>query len=409
MRNGVGGVAADEARGGCRVSGVAIKGLEKRFGDSLAVKGIDLTIKQGEFVTLLGPSGCGKTTTLRCLAGLEVPTGGQLEIGERTVFSTRDGVYVPPERRGIGMVFQSYALWPHMTVRSTVAYPLKLMKVPRAEADRTVAEILDRVALSTRAGDAAVSLSGGQQQRVALARAMVNKPAVILFDEPLSNLDVKLRNSMRSQIRELHDELGTTSVYVTHDQEEAIALADRVVVMNEGRIEQVGTPREVYTRPNNAFVADFMGFQNVLPARVVSVADDEAVVELQGIPGARLVVDEADAPGVDDSLLIAFRASHVEVRALRGEAEAPQGTIAGRIRYATYLGSALRLLVDTGDRVVRAQIDERDFGRFGPDDLAPGRSVALLVSPQHIVGLPAPGQPGHTDPASSTMTVRVPA
>lgn len=389
------------------MTSVSIRGLEKKFGDSTAVKSIDLEIADGEFVTLLGPSGCGKTTTLRCLAGLEVPTGGEISFSDRAIFSAAKGLFVPPEDRGLGMVFQSYALWPHMTVRATVGYPLKLAKTPREEMTRTVDDILKRVHLVDRADDASVSLSGGQQQRVALARAMVNRPSVILYDEPLSNLDVKLRHSMRSQIRELHDELGTTSVYVTHDQEEAIALADRVVVMNEGRIEQVGTPREVYTRPINAFVADFMGFQNILPAKVVTVSADQAVVELDR-NGARLVVDASDL-SAGDAILIAFRASHVEMGVAGGGSAAPHGSIGGIVRSVTYLGNSLRVLVEADGVLIRAQIDERDFHRFGPDDLVAGRAVHVTVAPGHIVGLPAKGQPGYAEIPSSTMTVRVPA
>ncbi|MER7797139.1 ABC transporter ATP-binding protein [Microbacterium sp. NPDC096154] len=380
--------------------------MTKRYGSasSAAVDDLSLEIADGEFVTLLGPSGCGKTTTLRCLAGLEVPTDGTITIGDRTVYSAGTGKFVPPEKRAIGMVFQSYALWPHMTVAQTVGYPLKLAKVPAAERLERIDEMLDRVHLLARKDDQAVALSGGQQQRVALARAMANRSSLVLFDEPLSNLDVKLRNSMRTQIRELHNELGTTSVYVTHDQEEAIALADRVVVMNAGRIEQVGTPRELYARPRNAFVADFMGFQNILPATVVTADSSSAVVELDGID-ARIEMASDEPRAVGDALLVAFRASHVEV-SLAGDVP---GSIAGRIRNVTYLGTSLRVLVETANGVIRAQIDERDFGRYGPDDLVDGHPVSLRISPSHLVGLPAPDDDAHSEPIASTMTTRVPA
>jgi iron(III) transport system ATP-binding protein len=385
------------------MSSVSIRALQKRYGDSLAVKQVDLEIAQGEFVTLLGPSGCGKTTTLRCLAGLEVPTGGEIRFGERVVFSARDSVFVPPESRGLGMVFQSYALWPHMTVRQTVGYPLKLARTPRAELDRAVNDTLDRVALSSRGGDAAVSLSGGQQQRVALARALVNTPAVTLFDEPLSNLDVKLRHSMRAQIRQLHDEMGTTSVYVTHDQEEAIALADRVIVMKDGEILQVGTAREVYTRPQNAFVADFMGFQNILAARTVT----DSIVELDRI-GSRVWVAGGELPASGEPVQVAFRASHVHVERVSDDATKDSGDMVGQIHFVTYLGSALRLLVHVGGVAVRAQIDERDFGLFGPEDLQVGRTIRLRIAPDQLVALPAPGKPGHAEAApASTMTLNV--
>ncbi|GGD29069.1 spermidine/putrescine ABC transporter ATP-binding protein [Microbacterium faecale] len=389
------------------MSAVTLRSLTKRYGsaETLAVDDLSLDIAEGEFVTLLGPSGCGKTTTLRCLAGLEIPTSGEIEIGGRTVFSYESSQFVPPEKRAIGMVFQSYALWPHMTVAQTVGYPLKLARTPSSERRQRVDEMLERVHLQARADDLAVSLSGGQQQRVALARAMANRSSLVLFDEPLSNLDVKLRHSMRTQIRELHDDLGTTSVYVTHDQEEAIALADRVVVMNAGQIEQVGTPRELYANPRNAFVADFMGFQNILPARVVTISAKTAVVELDDI-GARIemVMQNEHAPG--DRVLVAFRASHVEIVPDDSPSE---GVIAGRIRHITYLGMSLRVLVDTARGPVRAQIDERDFGRYSTDDLRTGREIALAISPSQLVGLPSPGDADHSDPVSSTVTTRVPA
>lgn len=388
------------------MSTVSIRGMSKQFSPKApaAVADLNLEVADGEFVTLLGPSGCGKTTTLRCLAGLETPTHGEIKIGDRTVFSSSRAEFVPPEKRGIGMVFQSYALWPHMTVNSTVGYPLRLAKVPSARARAQITEMLERVHLLERRDDPAVSLSGGQQQRVSLARALVNRSSLVLFDEPLSNLDVKLRNSMRVQIRELHDELGTTSVYVTHDQEEAIALADRVVVMNLGRVEQVGTPRELYSKPINAFVADFMGFQNILPATVVGGDEGGALVELDGI-GTRLKVNSDRQYRAGDPLLVAFRGSHVQVEA--GEPGASSLAIRGRIRNVTYLGSVVRVLVEAGETLIRTQIDEREFGNYGPDELAVGRPVSLNVAPDHVVALPAPGTLGHSEPLASTMANRV--
>jgi iron(III) transport system ATP-binding protein len=345
------------------MSGVRIAGLVKEFGGSTAVEHLDLDIAPGEFVTLLGPSGCGKTTTLRCLAGLEVPTRGEISIADRVVYSDTAGTFVPPDKRDIGMVFQSYGLWPHMTVAGNVGYPLKLAKVAKAQAREQVADMLGRVGLAERIDQMATSLSGGQQQRVALARAMVNRPTLMLFDEPLSNLDAKLRLSMRAQIRELHDSLGTTSVYVTHDQEEAIALADRVVVMNTGLIEQVGTPRELYRHPASAMA------------------------------GA--------APGpVGTPVAVAFRASHVCVNADRS---ADATRLTGRIQASTYLGSCMRVLVDLGGALVRAQVDEGELHRFGPDDLSPGHEVTLSVPAGQVVGLPG------DDGATGTPAPRVAA
>ncbi|MCS5734517.1 ABC transporter ATP-binding protein [Herbiconiux daphne] len=382
------------------MSGVRIAGLRKEYGSAVAVQDIDLDIAPGEFVALLGPSGCGKTTTLRCLAGLEVPTRGEISIGEKPVFSAEKSLFVPPEKRKIGMVFQSYALWPHMTVGANVGYPLKLAKVDKKTAAGQVQDLLQRVHLGDRTSQMAVALSGGQQQRVALARAMVNRPAVMLFDEPLSNLDAKLRLSMRAQIRELHDEFGTTSVYVTHDQEEAIALADRVVVMNAGLIEQLGTPTQLYTRPASAFVADFMGFQNVLPARVESVLPGELVVSLTGTPSLLRLHDDSGRWGPGDEIAIAFRSGHVRVRI--GDSTSP-GVLRGRVRRTSYLGSSQRVLVDVGGVAIRAQVDEGEFALFGPDDLAPGREVDLEISADTIVPLAAAGAPV----AASTAPVGV--
>ncbi|BBG03008.1 MULTISPECIES: ABC transporter ATP-binding protein [Pseudonocardia] len=367
------------------MSSVRISGLVKEFDGAKAVEHLDLDIAAGEFVTLLGPSGCGKTTTLRCLAGLEVPTRGEITIAGRAVYSEQESTFVPPDKRDIGMVFQSYGLWPHMTVGGNVGYPLKLAKVPRAQARTQVLEMLERVGLSDRADQMATSLSGGQQQRVALARAMVRRPTLMLFDEPLSNLDAKLRLSMRTQLRELHESMRTTSVYVTHDQEEAIALADRVVVMNKGLIEQVGSPRELYTRPVSAFVADFMGFQNILTGSVGdSVAGGYTVVVAGTTATVRVAGEPPGPPGT--GVVVAFRAAHVRV-----ERPGPDAArrLPGRVRSCTYLGSCLRVLVDLGGVPVRAQVDESDTGRFGPDDLAPGREVHLAVPPERVVPLPA--------------------
>ncbi len=239
---------------------VILRRVLKSFGTGApAVDTIDLDIAPGELVTLLGPSGCGKTTTLRMIAGLEEPSSGSITIGDEDV------THLPAEKRDVTMVFQSYALFPHMNVFDNVAYGLKVARRPRPEIAARVAEALDLVGLGAYADRSVDALSGGQQQRVALARALVMKPRVILFDEPLSNLDAKLRLRVRAEIRALQRRLGLTAVYVTHDQEEALAISDRVVVMKSGRIEQIGSPRDLYTRPATRFVADFIGSANILP------------------------------------------------------------------------------------------------------------------------------------------------
>lgn len=257
-----------------------IRNLSKRFvpqpGDDsqtvAAVEDISLTVQRGELFTLLGPSGCGKTTTLRCVAGLEEPDHGEIELDGRVLYSSRARIRVPAHRRRLGMVFQSYAIWPHMTVFDNVAFPLQILPVrrrpSRAEIRDRVTRILTTVRLDGVVGRKATQLSGGQQQRLALARGLVIEPPILMLDEPLSNLDLKLREEMRVELRRLQRELGITSVYVTHDQVEALSLSSRIAVMHAGRVEQVGTPEEIYHRPATRFVATFIGSSNLLPGTV---------------------------------------------------------------------------------------------------------------------------------------------
>lgn len=261
---------------------IAIHALTKRFGHVLAVKEMSLEIKDGEFVTLLGPSGCGKTTTLRCLAGLEEPDEGEIYFNQRCVFSRKKGIMIPPGARGIGMVFQNYALWPHMTVFQNVAFGLVQKGMPKEEIRREVARILELVGMPGYENRYPSELSGGQQQRVALARVLVARPQIVLFDEPLSNLDAKLRMTLRAELKRLHAEIKATSVYVTHDQVEALTLSTRIAVMKDGVVQQYGSPHEVYHFPTNLFVAEFMGnpSTNLLPC-VVKVAGPYPVLAIK--------------------------------------------------------------------------------------------------------------------------------
>ena len=256
-----------------------VEALEKRFpGEALelaAVSGISFSVPRGELFTLLGPSGCGKSTTLRCIAGLERPEGGSIRVAGRTYVDCAANVFVPPDKRGIGMVFQSYAIWPHMSVYQNVAYALEVNKTPRGEIRPRVMEALELVGLAGFANRPAPKLSGGQQQRVALARAVVGRPSLLLFDEPLSNLDAKLRERMRNEIRELQQRLQITTVYVTHDQAEALAISDTIAVMEGGKILALGTPREIYGAPGSRFVADFIGMTNIVRGSAVADADVE--------------------------------------------------------------------------------------------------------------------------------------
>lgn len=257
--------------------------LQKRYGAKLVVDDVTFEVSDGEFLVILGPSGCGKTTTLRLLAGLETPDAGTIAIGGRVMSDPAGGIFVPSNERSIGMVFQSYAIWPHLTVFQNVAYPLKLRHERRETIARRVGDVLELVGLTQDAHRSATALSGGQMQRVALARAIVYNPTLLLFDEPLSNLDLKLRERLRVELKQLQVRTGLTSVYVTHDQTEAVELGDRVVVMNKGRVIQIATPSELYRRPKTRFVAEFIGTANILRGTVDTVSGgDVAMVRLAG-------------------------------------------------------------------------------------------------------------------------------
>lgn len=306
---------------------VRLENVCRSFGSFHALRDFDLTIKRGEFVALLGPSGCGKSTALNCLAGLTTLTSGTISVDDRRIDQ------LPPEKRGFGMVFQNYALFPHLTVRKNVAFGLEMRKVPKAEIAPRVDRVLELVRLGSQAEKYPGQLSGGQQQRVAIARAIVVEPALVLFDEPLSNLDAKFRLEMRAEIRRLHQELGFTTLYVTHDQEEALSLADRLVLMRDGVIEQVGTPENVYSSPVNTYVANFMGFRNVIELDVDRIDGNVATLAESGlrlvgtlaspIAGSRAVVAirpedfEVCEPGVTENAatveVIEYQGRHHEV------------------------------------------------------------------------------------------------
>ena len=267
------------------MSAISLEKVSKHFGAAAAVDAIDLEVLTGEFLTLLGPSGCGKTTTLRMVAGLEQNTGGRISIGEEVVSDAKENFFMPPERRRLGMVFQSYAIWPHMTVFDNVAYPLRIRRRSADEIKTRVTKALQLVEMDKYADRPAPALSGGQQQRVAIARALVFEPQVLLLDEPLSNLDARLRTQTGDEFRSLQKRLGITSLYVTHDQTEAMALSDRVVVMHSGKILQIGAPEDIYRRPKSRAVADFFGAPNLLEARVTNAARIEngaMVLDVEG-------------------------------------------------------------------------------------------------------------------------------
>ena len=354
---------------------IEVRELVVRYGAVTAVRGVTFTVDAGEHLTLLGPSGCGKTTTLRAIAGLERPTSGEIRIGGQAVFSSSPGVNVPAERRGLSMVFQSYAIWPHMSVFDNVAYGLRVRKRPEAEIKARVREALDLVQLGDLGDRSASKLSGGQQQRVALARAFVFSPAVLLFDEPLSNLDAKLRAEMRVELKVLQRRLDITSVYVTHDLEEALAISDRIVVMRDGVIEQVGTPAEIYDRPRNTFVADFVGSANLIRGRRrIDLERDELVVI--ETPGGALVHGTAPGRRPDAEALMAVRT--VRIRLDRARPVMSVNTWPARIRQRVFQGDFTQYHLDWDGRtlIVRSAAAE---------PLAEGDEVFVSADPRHCV------------------------
>ncbi|MBX9749185.1 MAG: ABC transporter ATP-binding protein [Roseococcus sp.] len=309
-----------------------LRGVSKSYdGQALAVRALDLDVARGEFLTLLGPSGSGKTTTLMMLAGFETPTAGSIELEGRRV----DGL--PPHRRGLGMVFQNYALFPHMTVAQNIAFPLSVRRTPQVEAMRLVAEAVELVGLSGLADRHPGQLSGGQQQRVALARALVFRPPLVLLDEPLGALDRQLRERMQIELKRLHASLGVTMIYVTHDQEEAMAMSDRVAVFHEGRVQQVAPPAELYAAPASLFVAGFVGEGNRIEGVVTAREGPVLQVAVDGLPG--LVALAADAAGPGERVAIAVRPERIRLGA---DAHAADNRVTGRLTDLIFVGDRLR-------------------------------------------------------------------
>lgn len=343
---------------------VELTGITKRFDDVVAVDNIDLAIADGEFFAMLGPSGCGKTTTLRMIAGLEFPTQGSLKI-----FGDEVGT-LPPNKRPVNTVFQNYALFPHLSVLDNVAFGLKMQGVGKTDARGQAQEAIELVRLSGMEKRKPNQLSGGQQQRVALARALVNNPRVLLLDEPLGALDLKLRQEMQSELKALQQELGVTFVFVTHDQEEALTMSDRIAVMHEGELLQVGTPEEIYERPANRFVADFIGQTNLLEG---TVADATTVVLANG---ARVAAPSAFAEGT--KVALSLRPERARLAPTGTAADSATGSsVEGVISQVTYLGNALVYRV----KLDWMQVEVRDENRTGTDRFAPGDTVAVTWEP----------------------------
>ena len=348
---------------------------KKRFGRERAVDRVSLTVGQGEFFTLLGPSGCGKTTMLRSVGGLESPTEGTIVVDDRTLFCSDRRVDVPANERHLGMVFQSYAIWPHMSVFQNVAYPLVAgrRKTPAAEVRKRVGETLEIMGLGDLANRGATDLSGGQQQRLALARALVYRPPLLLLDEPLSNLDAKLRESMRKELIRLQRELGLTVLYVTHDQDEALAMSTVVAVMSEGRVEQLGTPRDIYEKPKNWFVADFIGSANFMEGDVVGPGEAAGEVMVE-TPLGRLSASGTGAEVAGGTKVTAM----VRPERIKVSLEANRAGQRGVVRTAVYQGDVIDYDVEVHGALLRI--------KSGPDlYVEPGVEVTVGVPDQRCV------------------------
>jgi len=362
----------------------AVENLHKTFlaagqAEVRAIDGVSLNVEAGKLLTLLGPSGCGKTTTLRCLAGLERPDRGRIIIDSKVVFDSEERIFVPPSERALGMVFQSYAIWPHMTVFENVAFPLRVArdrKYSAAEIRQEVARVLEMVRLTGYENRASTQLSGGQQQRLAFARGLVRNPTLLLLDEPLSNLDAKLREQMRVELKRLQRTLGVTTVYVTHDQSEALALSDEIAVFSAGRVVQRGSPQEIYRRPRSQFVADFVGSANFFHGTVTGRNGDVTIVDTpHGVIRCRFVAEVQSGQPV----VVTARPEDLSI----SEKHPGDGlnVFAGKVAHRVFLGEVTDYFVDLGEgREIRV--------RAAPDvDLGIGRPVHVGIRPQQCVGL----------------------
>ncbi|WP_137132746.1 ABC transporter ATP-binding protein [Rhizobium sp. FY34] len=346
------------------------------------IRNADFNLEPGTFFTMLGPSGCGKTTTLRCIAGLEEPDKGRILLDGRPIFDGAAGVSVPMHRRNIGMVFQSYAIWPHMSVFENVAFPLKVSKAERystAEIDKAVHGALEVVGLGGYGARSATQLSGGQQQRIALARAIVHRPKLLLLDEPLSNLDATLREGMRTELKRLQTELGITAVYVTHDQTEALAMSDVIAVIQKGHVQQFGTPQDIYFRPANEFVAGFIGHTNILRGKSLGGSADAVTVEIGGGVRIRCHADADQRSG--ETVGVSIRPENIVLAGGHEVANENNNRLIGRVGSVSFLGNVLHYVVTVGDQAM--QVESNPDRRFEP-----GSEVALSFAPRHGRVLP---------------------
>ncbi|HLH22226.1 MAG TPA: ABC transporter ATP-binding protein [Chloroflexota bacterium] len=369
-----------------------VRNLHKRYvtarGQVLAVRGVSFDVRDGEFLTLLGPSGCGKTTMLRCIAGLETPDAGEIRIGATTVFSSAAAVDVPIERRDIGMVFQSYAIWPHMTVYQNVAFPLRVGKPrpPSAELEQRVHEALRLVQLDALADRPVPQLSGGQQQRVALARALVRRPRLLLLDEPLSNLDARLGAQMREEIVEVASRAGVATVYVTHDQVEALAMSDRILVLLDGAVVQEGTPDTIYTAPRSRFVAEFVGASNLIEGEIVAASGESTTVQtaLGTLTGQR-------TDGLRPGERVYFCTRPEDTAVLRAPPADGANVLPAEVTRVTFLGDHRQCWARAGSALLCARLPSQA-------DLRAGETIYLHLPPARSLALPWEAAPAEAQP-----------
>jgi iron(III) transport system ATP-binding protein len=362
---------------------VQIESLEKYFGEDNervhVLKGVSLDIPEGSLYTFLGPSGCGKTTTLRCVAGLERPDGGRISIGGQTVFAYGERVYVPTNKRPIGMVFQSYAIWPHMTVAENVAYPLTIQRRPKDEIRRRVMDVLKVVGLDGLEDRPAPKLSGGQQQRVAFARALINEPKVMLLDEPLSNLDARLRVQMRFEIKALQRRTSITTIFVTHDQAEALAISDQIAVMHGGKLIEVGSPHQLYTRPKRKFTATFLGLTNLIEGKVIEVDGDARPGKMETKKGVLSFVP-ATSLKKDQPAVISIRPENILLH--KNKPQGLENVLEGTVKEAVFMGDAYQCKIAVGDDLI--SVHTHPFNAVNPGD-----RVYLHLDPGSCNGLRA--------------------
>jgi iron(III) transport system ATP-binding protein len=361
---------------------IKLNSITKKFGATTAVDNINIDIEDGVLLTLLGPSGCGKTTTLRCIAGLETPDEGEIIVGAKTFFSSTKRISLSPEKRNLGMVFQSYAVWPHMNVFDNIAFPLKKKKLATGEIRERVKDVLSIVNLEGFEDRAATKLSGGQQQRVVLARAIIHNPEVLLLDEPLSNLDAILRERMRVEIKQLQKKLGITSIYVTHDQIEALAISDKIVVMNSGKIEAKGSPKDIYEKPCNKFVASFIGRANLFQGDIISLEKKSKnwIVKTEMGP-LRVYDEELGVKKEGKRINLTVKPERINLNSEAPIQERNTNVLCGEVIAAQYLGAQTEYQIKLGAILLRAVLDATSESRR----FANGEKVYLTIDPRALI------------------------